>query len=62
MPPEFRRDKSPSPFQEREKIVLSLLIQEGLTTSEIAKLLGVSDEKVGEIVPSCHREAERPLI
>jgi ATP-dependent Clp protease ATP-binding subunit ClpC len=41
---------SPSPFDEREKIVLSLLIHEGLTTSEIAKLLGVSDEKVGEIV------------
>jgi ATP-dependent Clp protease ATP-binding subunit ClpC len=41
---------SPSPFDEREKIVLSLLIHEGLTTSEIAKLLGVSEEKVGEIV------------
>jgi ATP-dependent Clp protease ATP-binding subunit ClpC len=41
---------SPSPFDEREKIVLSLLIHEGLTTSEIAKLLGVSKEKVGEIV------------
>jgi ATP-dependent Clp protease ATP-binding subunit ClpC len=41
---------SPSPFDEREKIVLSFLIHEGLTTSEIAKLLGVSKEKVGEIV------------
>jgi ATP-dependent Clp protease ATP-binding subunit ClpC len=41
---------SPSPFDEREKILLSLLIHEGLTTSEIAKLLGVSEEKVGEIV------------
>jgi ATP-dependent Clp protease ATP-binding subunit ClpC len=41
---------SPSPFDEREKIVLSLLIHEGLTASEIAKLLGVSKEKVGEIV------------
>ena len=41
---------SPSPFDEREKILLSLLIHEGLTTSEIAKLLGVSEEKVGEII------------
>jgi ATP-dependent Clp protease ATP-binding subunit ClpC len=41
---------SPSPFDEREKILLSLLMHEGLTTSEIAKLLGVSEEKVGEIV------------
>jgi ATP-dependent Clp protease ATP-binding subunit ClpC len=41
---------SPSPFDEREKILLSLLIHEGRTTSEIAKLLGVSEEKVGEIV------------
>jgi ATP-dependent Clp protease ATP-binding subunit ClpC len=41
---------SPSPFEEREKIVLSLLIHEGLTTSKIAKVLDVSEEKVGEIV------------
>jgi ATP-dependent Clp protease ATP-binding subunit ClpC len=41
---------SPSPFDEREKILLSLLIQEGRTTSDIAKLLGVSEEKVGEII------------
>jgi ATP-dependent Clp protease ATP-binding subunit ClpC len=41
---------SPSPFEEREKIVLSLLIHEGLTTSKIAEVLGVSEEKVGEIV------------
>jgi ATP-dependent Clp protease ATP-binding subunit ClpC len=41
---------SPSPFEEREKIVLSLLIHEGMATSEIAEVLGVSEEKVGEIV------------
>jgi DNA-binding NarL/FixJ family response regulator len=40
---------SPSPFAEREKIVLSL-VQEGLTASEIAEVLGVSTEKVGEII------------
>jgi ATP-dependent Clp protease ATP-binding subunit ClpC len=39
-----------SPFEEREKIVVSLLIHEGMTTSQIAKVLGVSKEKVGEIV------------
>jgi ATP-dependent Clp protease ATP-binding subunit ClpC len=41
---------SPSPFEEREKVVLSFLINEGLSTSELANLLGVSEEKVGEIV------------
>jgi ATP-dependent Clp protease ATP-binding subunit ClpC len=39
----------PSPFDEREKIVLSLLLQ-GATTSGIADTLGVSREKVNEIV------------
>jgi ATP-dependent Clp protease ATP-binding subunit ClpC len=39
----------PSPFDEREKIVLSLLLQ-GTTTSGIANLLGVSKEKVDEII------------
>jgi ATP-dependent Clp protease ATP-binding subunit ClpA len=46
----LREYASPSPFDEREKIVLSLLIQEGLTASAIADVLGVSEEKVGEIV------------
>jgi ATP-dependent Clp protease ATP-binding subunit ClpC len=41
---------SPSPFEEREKVVLSFLINEGLSRSELATLLGVSEEKVGEIV------------
>jgi ATP-dependent Clp protease ATP-binding subunit ClpA len=48
VPPEFRR--ALSPFRDREKIVLSLLMHEGMTTTEIADLLGVSKEKVGEIV------------
>jgi ATP-dependent Clp protease ATP-binding subunit ClpC len=43
---------SPSRFEEREKIVLSLLIQEGLIASRIADVLGVSEEEVGEIVHS----------
>jgi DNA-binding NarL/FixJ family response regulator len=50
LPPEFRRHKPKSPFTEREWIVLSLLIEEGMTTREIAELLSVSEEKVGEIV------------
>jgi DNA-directed RNA polymerase specialized sigma subunit len=48
MPPNLLR--SPSPFEEREKVVLSFLINEGLSTSELANLLGVSEEKVGEII------------
>jgi ATP-dependent Clp protease ATP-binding subunit ClpC len=48
--PKLREYGSPSPFDEREKIVLSLLIQEGLTASEIAEVLGVSAETVGEII------------
>jgi ATP-dependent Clp protease ATP-binding subunit ClpC len=48
MPPKVLR--SPSPFEEREKVVLSFLINEGLSTSELANLLGVSEEKVGEII------------
>jgi ATP-dependent Clp protease ATP-binding subunit ClpC len=39
----------PSPFNEREKIVLSLLLQ-GTTTSGIANVLGVSEDTVGEII------------
>jgi ATP-dependent Clp protease ATP-binding subunit ClpC len=46
----YREMPTPSPFEEREKIVLSLLIHEGMATSEIAEVLGVSEEKVGEIV------------
>jgi ATP-dependent Clp protease ATP-binding subunit ClpC len=41
---------SPSPFEEREKVVLSFLINEGLSISELANLLGVSEERVSEIV------------
>jgi DNA-binding CsgD family transcriptional regulator len=48
IPPNFLR--SPSPFEEREKVVLSFLINEGLSTSELANLLGVSEERVGAIV------------
>jgi ATP-dependent Clp protease ATP-binding subunit ClpC len=48
--PKLGEYPSPSPFEEREKIVLSLLIQEGLTASEIAEVLGVSTEKVREVV------------
>jgi ATP-dependent Clp protease ATP-binding subunit ClpC len=39
----------PSPFDEREKVVLSLLLQ-GTTISGIATVLGVSKEKVDEII------------
>jgi ATP-dependent Clp protease ATP-binding subunit ClpA len=38
-----------SPFEEAEKIVLTLLLQ-GDTTSGIAEILGVSKERVGEII------------
>jgi ATP-dependent Clp protease ATP-binding subunit ClpC len=48
MPREVLR--SPSPFEERERVVLSFLINEGLSTGELANLLGVSEEKVGEII------------
>jgi ATP-dependent Clp protease ATP-binding subunit ClpA len=41
---------SPSPFEEREKIVLSLLIHQGMTPSKIADVLGVSKGRVGEIL------------
>jgi ATP-dependent Clp protease ATP-binding subunit ClpA len=50
LPREFHRGKPKSPFTKREWIVLSLLIEGGLTTSEIAELLGVPEEAVGEIV------------
>ena len=40
----------PPLFEEREKAVLTLLTQEGLTTSAIAERLGVSKDKVGEII------------
>jgi ATP-dependent Clp protease ATP-binding subunit ClpC len=46
----FRKISSPSPFEEREKVVLSFLINEGLAASEIAEVLGVSTEKVREII------------
>jgi DNA-binding NarL/FixJ family response regulator len=39
----------PSPFDEREKVVLSLLLQ-GTTIRGIANVLGVSKEKVDEII------------
>ena len=38
-----------SPFEEAEKIVLTLLLQ-GETTDAIAEILGVSKERVGEII------------
>jgi len=41
---------SPSLFEEREKVVLSFLINEGLSRSELANLLGVSERRVEEIV------------
>ena len=50
LPPEFYRGKPKSPFREREWIVLSLLIEGGMTTGEIAELLGISEEEVGEII------------
>jgi DNA-binding NarL/FixJ family response regulator len=49
MPPPVGRAEPRSPFDERERIVLSL-IHEGLGISEIAELLGVSEETVGEII------------
>jgi DNA-directed RNA polymerase specialized sigma subunit len=47
---EMKGEVIPVSFQEREKIVLTLLVHEGLTTSAIAEVLGVSNEVVGEIV------------
>jgi ATP-dependent Clp protease ATP-binding subunit ClpC len=52
-PPDVRSGEMSSPFgffDEREKIVLSLLIQKGFTASGIAEVLGVSEEEVGDIV------------
>jgi ATP-dependent Clp protease ATP-binding subunit ClpA len=50
-PEELRRVLDLPPlFEEREKAVLTLLTQEGLTTSAIAERLGVSKDKVGEII------------
>jgi ATP-dependent Clp protease ATP-binding subunit ClpC len=49
-PPERRTTLyPPSPFNEREKIVLSLLLQ-GETASGIAEVMGASTEKVREII------------
>ena len=48
---ELRAALQPSLFDERQKVVLSLLL-EGETTSGIADVLGVSKERVGEIVRS----------
>jgi DNA-binding NarL/FixJ family response regulator len=46
-----RRSRRPAgKFTEREKIVLALLVQEGMPTGEIAEMLGVSEKEVGEIV------------
>jgi len=42
-------DKPPYPFDEPEKIVLSLLLQ-GETTNGIADILGASKERVDEII------------
>ena len=53
MPPreELRRVLDlPPHFEEREKVVLTLLAQERLTTSAIAERLSVSKDKVGEII------------
>jgi ATP-dependent Clp protease ATP-binding subunit ClpC len=47
---EVRPDASVSPFKLQERILLMLLINEGLTTSEIAEFLSESEERVGEIV------------
>jgi ATP-dependent Clp protease ATP-binding subunit ClpC len=46
----FRKIPSPSPFEKREKIVLSFLVHEGLTATEIAELLGVSTEKMRDVI------------
>jgi ATP-dependent Clp protease ATP-binding subunit ClpC len=48
--PDLRRDRPSFPLEEREKIVLTLLALEGLTVSQVAEALGVSKEKVREIV------------
>jgi ATP-dependent Clp protease ATP-binding subunit ClpC len=50
---------SPSRFQEREKIVVSLLIHEGMTTSEIANVLDISEEGVLEIVMAVIKKLKR---
>jgi DNA-binding NarL/FixJ family response regulator len=50
LPPEFHRGKPKSPFTKREWIVLSLLIEGGLTTGEIADILGTSKETVDTII------------
>jgi ATP-dependent Clp protease ATP-binding subunit ClpA len=51
MPTEAARppDEPPYPFDEPEKIVLSLLLQ-GETSSGIAEILGTSKARVGEII------------
>jgi ATP-dependent Clp protease ATP-binding subunit ClpC len=50
LPPEFHRGKPKSPYTRREWFVLSLLIEGGMTTGEIAELLGDSEEKVREVI------------
>jgi ATP-dependent Clp protease ATP-binding subunit ClpC len=45
-----RSRRPPGKFTEREKIVLALLVQQGMPIGEIATLLDVSEKKVGEIV------------
>jgi Clp amino terminal domain, pathogenicity island component/Sigma-70, region 4 len=56
-PEEARREHERPPlFEEREKIVLTLIGFEGLTVGETAETLGVSKEKVREII---HAAIER---
>jgi ATP-dependent Clp protease ATP-binding subunit ClpC len=45
----FRRSRRPGKFTEREKIVLALLVQQGMPTGETT-LLDISEKKVGAIV------------
>jgi ATP-dependent Clp protease ATP-binding subunit ClpC len=45
-----RSRRPPGKFTEREKIVLALLVQQGMPIGEIATLLDVSEKKVGDIV------------
>jgi DNA-binding NarL/FixJ family response regulator len=47
-----RKDAAQQPIslEEREKIVITLLVHEGMTASEIAQVLGIPREIVGEIL------------
>jgi ATP-dependent Clp protease ATP-binding subunit ClpA len=46
----MERERPPVSLEEREKIALSLLVQEGMTADAVADVLAVSPEKVREIV------------